>query len=105
MTAARIRVLVVDDSALMRQILGTLLNIGQSNADFVATFLRAESIPVVASDMLGNLSRKVCFFPSSGRVLVRSLRNGDDAALAAREAEYAAGLSALAAGGRVEFFQ
>ncbi|HUP29012.1 MAG TPA: chemoreceptor glutamine deamidase CheD [Usitatibacter sp.] len=83
----------------------TALNVGQANAEFVTEFLRAESIPVTASDLQGTQSRKVCFFPATGRVLVRSIQNGQQRAIAERESQYGAGLVALPRGGDVEFFR
>jgi chemotaxis protein CheD len=54
----------------------TALNVGGANAQFVSEFLRDESIPIVASDLGGEVSRKICFFPASGRVLLRGIGNG-----------------------------
>jgi len=83
----------------------TAMNVGQANAEFVAEFLRAESIPVAASDLQGSASRKVCYFPATGRVLVRALQNGQQRAIAEREARYVKALAALPGGGDVELFQ
>jgi chemotaxis protein CheD len=80
------------------------LNIGQANARFVAQFLRAESIPVVGSDLEGNGSRKVCFFPSTGRALVRSIHRAEGRGIAENEARYGARLEKLPAGGQAEIF-
>jgi len=83
----------------------TALNIGQANARFVTTFLAAESIPVVGSDLEGEGSRKVFFFPASGRVLVRGIHRGETRGLAEREARYGERLSELPTGGQAEIFQ
>ncbi|MEP7068107.1 MAG: chemoreceptor glutamine deamidase CheD [Usitatibacter sp.] len=83
----------------------TALNVGQLNAEFASAFLRAESIPVVASDLQGTSSRKVCYFPATGRVLVRSLQNGQVRNIAEREARYVGRLNELPGGGDVEFFR
>jgi chemotaxis protein CheD len=82
----------------------TAMNVGQANAQFVSEFLRAESIPVVASDLQGTTSRKVCYFPASGRVLVRAIQNGQQRAIAEREAHYVKTLGEPR-GGDVELFQ
>ena len=83
----------------------TVLNIGQANARFVTEFLRAESIPVAGSDLEGNGSRKVCFFPATGRVLVRGIdRSAERAALAETEARYGARLAQLPVAGQTEIF-
>ena len=76
----------------------TLLNIGQANARFVTHFLEAESIPVTGCDLEGIGSRKVYFFPASGRVLVRSVQQADQRSLAEREEAYRARLAQVRAG-------
>jgi chemotaxis protein CheD len=80
------------------------LNIGQANARFVAQFLQAESIPVVGADLEGNGSRKVCFFPSSGRALVRSIHRAEGRGVAENEARYGARLEKLPVAGQAEIF-
>ena len=82
----------------------TVLNIGQANAHFVAQFLRAESIPVLAADLEGNGSRKVCFYPASGRVLVRGIHRNEGLGIAEMEARYGARLEKLPVGGQAEIF-
>ena len=82
----------------------TALNIGQANARFVIQFLAAESIPVVGSDLEGNGSRKVYFFPATGRVLVRGIQRGDRI-VAQHEARYGERLAELPAGGQTELFE
>jgi chemotaxis protein CheD len=82
----------------------TTLNIGQANAQFVTQFLSAESIPVVGSDLEGEGSRKVFFFPATGRVLVRGIHRGENRGLAEREARYGARLAELPAAGQAEIF-
>ncbi len=82
----------------------TALNIGEANAQFVRTFLRAESIPVVAEDLQGTISRKVYFFPVSGRVLVRGIHRAHNRTILEREVQYFERLRELPAGGQVEIF-
>jgi len=51
-------------------------NIPESNINFVKMYLEFEEIPVVASDLGGNLGRKIIFLPSeNGKVLVKKLVN------------------------------
>jgi chemotaxis protein CheD len=82
----------------------TALNIGQANARFVTHFLEAESIPIVGSDLEGNGSRKVYFFPANGRVLVRGIQRGDRI-VAQHEARYGERLAQLPVGGQTELFE
>jgi chemotaxis protein CheD len=83
----------------------TAMNIGQANAEFVIEFLRAESIPVVAEDLQGTISRKVYFFPTSGRALVRGIQRAHNDTILEREAQYVERLRELPPGGQVEFFK
>jgi chemotaxis protein CheD len=83
----------------------TALNVGQANARFVASFLEAESIPVAAADLEGTLSRKVYFFPVSGRVLVRAIEHAHNRTVLEREARYDAQLREMPMGGAMEFFE
>jgi len=82
----------------------TLMNIGQRNADFAVAFLDAEKIPVVARDLVDVHPRKVYFFPRTGRVLVKKLRNVHNDTIFEREKDYGARLVHAATGGEVELF-
>jgi len=63
----------------------TLLNIGERNAAFALRHLQAERIRISAQDLCGKLARRINFFPFSGRVTVRKLRQQDDALLVQRQ--------------------
>jgi len=57
------------------QIIGSqsTLDIGAHNCAFIVNYLKNESIPIVASDLGDKYARKVCFFPQTGRVMVRKM--------------------------------
>lgn len=78
----------------------TLLNIGDRNADFVLRYLLAEGICISAQDLRGDLPRRINFFPSSGRVTVRKLRQQDDALLVQVEEQKLASAMLKQAAGR-----
>jgi chemotaxis protein CheD len=82
----------------------TALNVGRANAQFVAEFLREESIPVIAEDLEGTVSRKVCFFPASGRALVRGIERNHNRTILEREALYVERLREQPCGGSLELF-
>jgi len=63
----------------------TLLNIGERNADYVLRYLLAERIRIASQDLRGKLPRRINFFPFSGRVTVRKLRQQDNTLLAQHE--------------------
>lgn len=77
------------------------MNIGARNTEFALDYLRDERIPVVSKDVLDVCPRKVCFFPVSGRAMVKRLNPARAAELAVQERVAPAPASA---GGSVELF-
>jgi chemotaxis protein CheD len=61
------------------------MNIGQRNTEFVFDYLRTEHIPVISKDVLEIYPRKVCFFPASGKAMVKRLAPAHPEALVARD--------------------
>jgi chemotaxis protein CheD len=83
----------------------TLNNIGESNASFVLEYLQNEGIRVAAEDMLGIHPRKIYYFPGSGRVLVKKIRELHNHTIVERESEYNLRLRDAVVGGDVEMFK
>lgn len=82
----------------------SLSNVGDRNASFVLEFLKTEGIAVMAQDLLDVHPRKVYFFPSTGRVLVKKLTRMHNDTLMRRETEYAARLTEAPVSGDIELF-
>ena len=82
----------------------TTMNIGQRNADFALGFLSDEKIRVVARDLIDVYPRKVYYFPKTGKVLVKKLRNVHNETIYQREIEYRARLVKEEVAGDVELF-
>lgn len=82
----------------------TTLNVGQRNAQFVRQFLQTEKIRVLAEDLMDVHPRKVYFFPRTGRVLVKKLKELNNNTLANREQDYARRLQTTSVKGEVELF-
>ncbi len=82
----------------------TVTNIGQRNSQFALKFLALEKIPVVAKDLVDIYPRKVYFFPSSGRALVKKLVRLHNDTLVRREKEYEARLTEAPIAGDIELF-
>ncbi len=82
----------------------TTMNIGQRNADFALNFLQEEKIRVVGRDLIDVYPRKVYYFPKSGKVLVKKLRNIHNDTIYQREIEYSARLVKEEVAGDVELF-
>lgn len=82
----------------------TVNNVGERNAEFVLQFLKTEKIAVAAQDMLDIYPRKVYYFPTTGLVRVKSLRQVHNDTIITREAEYKKRLQYSKLEGDVELF-
>ena len=82
----------------------TTMNIGQRNADFAMHFLSVEKIRVIARDLIDIYPRKVYYFPKSGKVLVKKLRNIHNDTIFEREKDYRSRLIKEEVQGEVELF-
>ncbi|HYC42176.1 MAG TPA: chemoreceptor glutamine deamidase CheD [Noviherbaspirillum sp.] len=80
------------------------INVGERNAQFVRDYLRAENIRVVAEDLNDIYPRKVYFFPRTGKVLVKKLKQLNNNTLVNREQDYASRLLTNPVAGDVELF-
>jgi chemotaxis protein CheD len=80
------------------------MNVGERNAEFGLNYLEIEGIPLVADDLLDSFPRKVYFFPQSGKVLVKKLKNLNNATIILRENEYQTALAKTKVAGDVELF-
>src|ERR1022692_4737370 len=82
----------------------TTNNVGERNAEFVMEFLKTEKIPVLAQDLLDIHPRKVYYFPSTGLVRVKKLRQVHNDTIIDRESEYKTRLQYSKLEGDVELF-
>ncbi|MES2089551.1 MAG: chemoreceptor glutamine deamidase CheD [Pseudomonadota bacterium] len=81
------------------------INVGERNTKFVMDYLKTERIPVVSKDVLEIYPRKVCFFPQSGKAMVKRLAPTNPDAIVAQE-RIAAQKAAVpaASGGSIDLF-
>lgn len=83
----------------------TTMNVGERNTQFVLDYLSTERIPVVSQDVLDIHPRKVCFFPVTGKALVKRLAHSHPETLAVEERRgNAATVARSTAGGSVDLF-
>jgi chemotaxis protein CheD len=82
----------------------TMHNVGERNSDFVLDYLKRERIRVLAEDLRDIFPRKVYFFPASGKVLVKKLKQVHNNTILQREQEYGSRLSTADMAGEVELF-
>lgn len=82
----------------------TTNNVGDRNASFVRKFLRDEGIKVTGEDLLDIFPRKVYYFPKTGKVLVKKLKQLNNYTLVKREQDYFSKLKTSEVGGDVDLF-
>lgn len=80
------------------------INVGERNAQFVKKYLAAERIPIVAEDLIDIYPRKVYFFPRTGKVLVKKLKQLNNNTVVNREQDYAHRIVEKPIGGDVDLF-
>lgn len=81
------------------------LNVGERNTAFVMDYLKTERIPIVSKDVMDVYPRKVCFFPHSGKAMVKRLAPSNPEALVAQErAALQKAVPASTGGGSVDLF-
>lgn len=77
-------------------------NVGARNASFVLDYLKTEQITVTAQDLNDIYPRKVFFFPHTGKVLVKKLKQQDN--IIVTERDYANRLKAQPIAGGIDLF-
>ncbi len=82
----------------------TSINVGERNARFVRDYLRAENVPILAEDLNDIHPRKVYFFPHTGKVLVKKLKQQHNDTVQKRERDYARRLNIHPVDGDVDLF-
>lgn len=82
----------------------TTNNVGDRNAAFVKKYLKEEGIKVTGEDLLDIYPRKVYFFPQTGKVLVKKLKQLNNYTLVKREQAYSSKLQTNDVGGDIDLF-
>lgn len=82
----------------------TMSNVGTRNAEFVLKFLATERIPVLAQDLAQDYARKVYYYPQTGRVRLKMIRDMHNQTILQREREYGRRIEVQPVGGDVELF-
>lgn len=86
------------------KIMRGMTDIGAKNIRFLRQFLLTEGLTVEAEDLGLEFSRKVNYFPASGRVLVKRLRSIHVETIASEEAVYSRNLEQESSGNDIELF-
>lgn len=86
------------------RVLRQATDIGLRNIAFVRQYLLLESLQVVGEHLGGDLPRKLCFHPLTGRAQIKLLDNMTNSTIADRERQYSADLARRSQQGLVEIF-
>jgi chemotaxis protein CheD len=78
--------------------------VGDRNAAFVKKYLKEEGIRVTGEDLMDIYPRKVYFFPKTGKVLVKKLKQLHNDTLLQREQAYSSKLKTNDVGGDIDLF-
>ena len=83
-----------------------LLNVGERNTAFVTQYLQTERIPIISEDVLDIYPRKLVFFPSTGKAMVKRLGHSYPEELLSQEylRGNAAAVARRTSGGSVDLF-
>ena len=79
------------------------MDVGDRNIDFVRHWLQVEGYRVLAEDLGDMVSRRVVYFPFSGRVRVKQLRTTEGHEIVRRERQYLLN-TPRPTGGEIELF-
>lgn len=79
------------------------MDVGDRNIDFVRHWLQVEGYRVLAEDLGDTVSRRVVYFPFSGRVRVKQLRTTEGHEIVRRERQYLLN-TPRPTGGEIELF-
>jgi chemotaxis protein CheD len=83
----------------------TTMNVGERNTQFVLDYLQTERIAVISKDVLDIHPRKVCYFPATGKAMVKRLAHSHPETLETQERKSSAAVVAKAiTGGSVDLF-
>jgi chemotaxis protein CheD len=83
----------------------TTMNVGERNTQFVLDYLHTERITLVSKDVLDIYPRKVVFFPTTGKAMVKKLAHSHPETLESTERKgNAVNLAKSTAGGSVDLF-
>ena len=82
----------------------TTMNVGERNTDFVIDYLQTERIPLLSQDVLDIYPRKVCFFPVTGKAMVKRLAHAHPEQVVNERRGNAATVAQTTSGGSVDLF-
>ena len=86
------------------QILESMTDIGMSNIEFVRDYLKTEGLRIVSEDVGDIYPRKIIYYPDSGRVRLKKLKDIHNDTVVRRESAYQKDIAQEPVAGDVELF-
>lgn len=86
------------------KIIESMTDVGSSNIRFVRNYLKTEDLKVVSEDVGGTNPRKVMYFPDTGKVLVKRIRDLHNDTIIKRESAYIESFDEDVTQGSVDLF-
>ncbi len=86
------------------KIIATLSDVGSRNIEFVLDYVDTESLKLVSQDLGDIYPRKVNYYPHSGRVRMRKIKDLHNDTIAIRERQYSTRIADVAVEGSIELF-
>jgi len=80
------------------------MDVGKRNIDFVNDYIRTEDLALLSADVGDVYPRKVIYFPATGKVRVKKLRNMHNNTIAEREMNYRSKIVEQSPVGDIELF-
>jgi len=80
------------------------MDVGQRNINFVKDYIKTEGLTLLSEDVGNIYPRKVIYFPATGKVRVKKLRNMHNNTVIQREMKYRTKIIDKPATGEVELF-
>ena len=80
------------------------MDVGKRNIDFVNDYIKTEGLTLLSEDVGDIYPRKVMYFPATGKVKLKKLRNMHNNTIAKREINYRSKIIEQPATGDVELF-
>lgn len=86
------------------RVLPTVTDVGKRNIEFVEQYLHMESLKISVSDLGGTAPRKVYYFPSTGRLLVKKIPVTKKEEVIKEEQKYQRSLASKPVAGEIDLF-
>lgn len=86
------------------KILRNMTDVGERNIEFVTNYIKTEGLSLISSDVGSPHPRKVYYFPETGKVRIKKLRQLHNNTVIERETDYMKDLTKKPVEGDIELF-